>query len=114
MPLYNLIEYSDNYFKTSGSLWIYYRDGTIKNGTGFITDFPGDNNSDLFKYKQKPIGKTDDDNTLDFKMIVPLKHLSNFWRTPEMKLINCSIYLILTWFANFIMALQYCKSSSNM
>ena len=30
-------------------------------------------------------------------MMVPLKHLSNFWRTLEMPLINCEVSLILTW-----------------
>ena len=36
------------------------------------------------------------------KIIVPLKHLSNFWRTREMP--NCEIYLILTWSANYVIS----------
>ena len=88
MPMYNLIEYSDNYSKTSGSLWQYYKDD------------PNDNieNSESFKYKIKITGKTPNNgNTKDVEIIVPLKYLSNFWRTLEMPLINCEVNLILTW-----------------
>ena len=88
MPMYNLIEYSDNYSKTSGSLWQYYKDD------------PNDNiaNSESFKFKVKITGTTpNNDNTKDVKIIVPLKYLSNFWRTLEMPLINCEVNLILTW-----------------
>ena len=88
MPMYNLIEYSDNYSKTSGSLWQYYKDD------------PNDNiaNSESFKSKVKITGKTPNNgNTKDVEIIVPLKYLSNFWRTLEMPLINCEVNLILTW-----------------
>ena len=88
MPMYNLIEYSDNYSKTSGSLWQYYKDE------------PNDNiaDSESFKSKVKITGKTPaDGNTKDVEIIVPLKYLSNFWRSLEMSLINCEVYLILTW-----------------
>ena len=37
------------------------------------------------------------------EIVVPLKHLSNFWRTLDMPLINCEINLILTWFENFLL-----------
>ena len=86
--MYNLIEYSDNYAKTSGSLWQYYKDE------------PNDNlaDSESFKYKIKITGKTPDDgNEKDVEIMVPLKYLSNFWRTLEMPLINCEVSLILTW-----------------
>ena len=86
--MYNLIEYSDNYSKTSGSLWQYYKDD------------PNDNlaNSESFESKIKITGKTPlDDNTKDVEILVPLKYLSNFWRTLEMPLINCKVELILTW-----------------
>ena len=54
MPMYNLIEYSDNYSKTSGSSWHYYRDEPFLNADGTIGDFPTDNNSNaLFKFKKK-------------------------------------------------------------
>ena len=88
MPMYNLIEYSDNYSKTSGILSQYYKDD------------PNDNlaNSESFKSKVKIIGKTPNNrNTKDVEIIVPLKYLSNFWRTLEMPLINCEVNLILTW-----------------
>ena len=67
MPMYNLIEYSDNYAKTSGS----YRDG------------PNDNlaDSESFKSKIKITGKTPDNgNEKDVEIMVSLKYLSNFWR----------------------------------
>ena len=88
MPMYNLIEYSDNYSKTSGSLWQYYKDDPNDNIT----------QSESFKSKIKITGKTPAaGNTKDVEIIVPLKYLSNFWRTLEMPLINCEINLILTW-----------------
>ena len=68
------IEYSNNYFKTLGNLWQYYR------------DVPNDNiaNSKSFKFRMKIIGKTPaDGNTKDVKIAVPLKYLSNFWRSLE-------------------------------
>ena len=88
MPMYTLIEYSDNYAKTSGILWQYYRDE------------PNDNlaNSESFKFKVKITGKTPNaDNEKDVEIMVPLKCLSNFWRTLEIPLINCEVNLILTW-----------------
>ena len=84
MPMYNLIEYSDNYSKTSGSLWQYCKDE------------PSDNlaDSESFKSKVKITGKTPADrNTKNVEIIVPLKYLSNFWRTLEMPLINCEASL---------------------
>ena len=88
MSMYNLIEYSNNYSKTSGSLWQYYRDDPNNNIT----------QSESFKFKIKITGKTPAaGNTKDVEIAVPLKYLSNFWRTLEMLLINCEINLILTW-----------------
>ena len=87
MPMYNLIEYSENYSKTSGSLWRYYKDEPNDN----LTD------SELFKSKIKITGNTSaDGNTEDVEIIVPLKYLSNFWKTLEMLLINCEVNLIIT------------------
>ena len=74
MPMYNLIEYSDNYSKTSGSLWQYYKDE------------PNDNlaNSESFKSRVKIAGNNPaGGNTKDLKIIIPLKYLSNFWRTLD-------------------------------
>ena len=90
MPMYNLIEYSDNYAKTTGSLWQYFRDKPVDDDD--IED------SKSFKSKIKITGKTpNNNNEKDVEIMVPLKYLSNFWRTPEMPLINCEVNLILTW-----------------
>ena len=97
MPMYNLIEYSDNYSKTSGSLWHYYRDEPFLNANGAIADFPADNNNSAsFKFKTKTTGRTENDGTKNFKIRVLLKYLRNFWRTLGMPLINSEINLILT------------------
>ena len=73
--MYNLIEYSDNYSKRSGSLWQYYKDDPNDNIT----------QSESFKYKIKIIGKTPAaGNTKDVEMAVPFKYLNNFWRIFEM------------------------------
>ena len=54
MPIHNLIEYSDNYSKTSGILWQYYKDELVLDDNGAITNFPANNdNSASFKLKQK-------------------------------------------------------------
>ena len=88
MPMHNLIEYRDNYSKTSGSLWQYYKDDPSNN----LAD------SKSFKSKVKITGNTPaEDNTKEVEIIVPLKCLSKFWRTLEMPLINCEVNLILTW-----------------
>ena len=53
MPMYNLIEYSDAYSKTSGSLWQYYRDKPALNANGETIDFSANsNNNAIFKFKQ--------------------------------------------------------------
>ena len=101
MTMYNVIKYSHNYSKTSGSLWQYYRYEPFLDDDGAIADFPDDNNnSALFKFKTKIAGRIENNGTKDVKIMVPLKYLSNFWRTLEMPLINCKINLILIWSAN--------------
>ena len=103
MSMYNLIEYSDVYSKTSGSLWQYYRDEPALDNNGNIIDFPdGNNNSASFKFVQKITGQTGNGDTKDVEIMVPLKYLSNFWRTLEMPLINCEINLQLKWSRNCI------------
>ena len=97
MPMYNLIEYSDNYAKTTGSLWQYCKDIPALNANDEITDFTGGNTTDSFNFKAKVTGQTEDNGTKDVEIMVPLKYLSNFWRTLEMPLINCEVNLILTW-----------------
>ena len=98
MCMYNLIEYSDNYAKTTGSLWLYYKDIPARNNANnAIIIFSEDNITDSFKFKAKVTGQPGDDGTKDVEIMVPLKYLSNFWRTIEMPLINCEVSLILTW-----------------
>ena len=80
--MHNLIWYSDNYSKTSGSLWQYCKDES----NDIFTD------SESFKSKVKITGTTPaGGNTKDVKIIAPLRYLSNFWRTLEMPLINCEV-----------------------
>ena len=97
MSMYNLIEYSDNYVKTTGSLWQYCKDISAGNNNNEITEFTGDNTTDSFNFKAKITGRTGDDGTKNVEIMVPLKYLQNFWRTLEMPLINCEVNLILTW-----------------
>ena len=78
MPMYNLIEYSDAYSKTLGSLWQYYRDEPAVNNNGKIIDFTVDNNSASFKFKQQPTGKAGNGDTRDAEIVVLLKCLNNF------------------------------------
>ena len=68
--------------------------------TGSLDKFPG--NSAPFKFKQKLTGVTEANVTKNVEIMVPLKYLSKFWRTLEMQLINCEIYLILTWPVNCV------------
>ena len=101
--MYNLIEYSDNYSKMSGSLWQYCKEIPAINDNGAIVAFNGTNDTDSFNFKSKIIGETASNNNdgnivarVDVEIMVPLKYLSNFWRTLEMPLINCEIELIST------------------
>ena len=87
MPMYNLIEYSDTYSDTSGSLCGFKRDEVTNN-----TDVTNDNNAPSFKYKASIIDNTEANGTKNgVKIAVLLKYLSNFWRSLELPLINCKI-----------------------
>ena len=105
MPLYNLLEYSKNYRKTTGSLWNYYRDkpnSTIDDNNIAHSIL----NSESFDYKANFMknGVTHDNLTKnDVKTVVPLKHLSIFWRHLDIPLINCEVESILTWFKNSVL-----------
>ena len=107
--MYSLIEYSDSYLKTSGSLWQYCKDIPAVDNNNAIVNFAENNLTDLFNFKVKITGQTGDDGTKNVEIMVPLKYLSNFWSTLEMPLINCEISLILTWSTNcviFLLTLQ--------
>ena len=98
MPMYKLIEYSDNYAKTSRSLWQYCKDIPARNNNNNeIIIFAENNLTDSFNFKVKFTDQTGNNETKDVEIMVPLKYLSNFWRTLEMPLINCEVNLILTW-----------------
>ena len=114
-----MLEYSENYLKTSGSLWNYFRDE--------LTDETNDNNdlnknvinSKSFKYKTSITGSTYnvprritgvDGNPVyypnykqynrgikEVKVAVPLKHLGNFWNSLNIPLVNCEVSLNLSW-----------------
>ena len=74
MPMYNLIEYSDNYAKTTGSLWQYCKDIPVRNdNNNAIIIFAEDNLTDSFNFKVKFTGQTGDDGTKDVEIMVPLK-----------------------------------------
>ena len=107
MPMYNLLEYSTNYKKTSGSLWNYYRDEPSN---------PLYSNYESFKYKTSTqentynVGAGEegyDGNKVgknETEVVIPLKHLSNFLRSLNIPLINCEVELILTWSKNCVLA----------
>ena len=96
MAMYNLIEYSDNYQDSSATLYQYKRDeppADIANNLAI-------NNSSSFKYKVDLLGNPAVVNNVarrNVKVFVPLKYLSNFFRSLEMPLINCKIKLNLIW-----------------
>ena len=96
MPMYNLIEYSDNYQDSSATLYQYKRDEPPPH----LANNLATNTSSSFKYKIDLLGNPVIDNNvarLNVKIVVPLKYLSNFFRSLEMPLINCKIKLNSTW-----------------
>ena len=92
--MYNLIEHSDNYSKTSRSLYQFCR----FEPNNVITE------SESFKFKSKFLDNTKYAGIIYAKISVPLKCLSSFWRILEMPTINCEINLIVTWSANFVIS----------
>ena len=97
MPMYNLIEYSDNYQDSSATLYQYKRvEPPEANAVADLTV----NNSSSFKCKVSLLGNPVLDGNItkrSVKVVIPLKYLSNFFRSLEMPLINCKIKLNLTW-----------------
>ena len=109
MPMYNLIEYSDNYSDTSGSLWGFKRDDIVNN-----VNVTNDDNAPSFKYKASNIGNTENNGTKNgVKIAVPLKYLSNFWRSLEMPLINCKVELSLKWIENCVLTTAEIDANAN-
>ena len=100
VPMYSLTGYSNNYRKTTGSLWNYYKDEP----SNLLSS-----DSESFKYKTSITGNTYNVGVgeacydaikvgkNETEVVIPLKHLRNFWRTLNIPLINCEVELILTW-----------------
>ena len=102
MPMYNLLEYSKNYRKTTESLFNYYRDEPNSSVVGNINYSIKDAKS--FDYKTSIKGKLEGNYVEkdDIEIVVPLEYLSNFWRTLDILVINCEISLALTWSENCV------------
>ena len=98
MPMYNLFEYSISYSDTSGRLWQFKRNEIEGNVDLTVDANHIPNNSSSYKYKSNLTT-----NRNEVKIAVPLKYLSNFWRSLEMPLINCRVELSLTWDENCIL-----------
>ena len=91
MPMYNLLEYSDNYQNSTGRLYQFKRDEPPDDNADVA------NNTTSLVYKSKLIKGTDNHNVNNVKLVVPLKYVCNFFRSLEMALVNCKIDLELTW-----------------
>ena len=97
MPMYNLIEYSDNYQDSSANIYQHKRDDPPEGDP--IPNLAVDNSS-YFKYKVELLGDPVVANNIarrNVKVVVPLKYLSNFFRSLKMPLINFKIKLNLTF-----------------
>ena len=91
MPMHNLLEYSDNYQNSTGSLYQFKRDEPPDDNANI------GNNTTSLVHKSKLFEGTDNNNVNNVKLVVPLKYVSNFFRSLEMPLVNCKIDLELTW-----------------
>ena len=99
MPMYNLTEYSDNYSDTSGSSWGFKRDKVANNA-----DMTNDDNAPSFKYKANLMIDPETNGTKKgVKIAVPLKYLSDFWRSLEMPLIHYKVNISLKWIENGVL-----------
>ena len=118
MPMYNLLEYSKNYRKTTGSLYNYYRDEL--DDYADLNNYPNNNvvSSSLFQYKSELLGNTynvasimapatggarvanpiydaNRTGTKNVTLVISLKYLGNFWRALNIPLISCEVSLEL-------------------
>ena len=100
MPMYNLLEYNDSYTTTSGILWNYYIDEINDDANENVNNRIKNNNTvtgKSFKCNAKLVENTrNNNNILDAEVIVPLKYLSNFWKSLDLPLINCEIEIDLS------------------
>ena len=88
----DFIEYNKNYRKTTGSVLNYHK----YQPTDPITE------SKSYKFKTSIIRKTANNKNVSVEFSLPLKHLSNFWRTLNIPLINCEVSLTLAWYENVV------------
>ena len=102
MSMHNLIEYSDNYSKTSGSLWQYCKDIPAVDDNNAIVNFTENNLTDSFNFKVKMTGQNGNDGTKNVEIILTIAYLSVFWQNLELPLINSEVNLIITWSANCV------------
>ena len=112
--MYNLLKYSKNYRKTIGSLYNSYRDELTNDGNDNNFDNRNVVNSEAFKYKNKITGNTynveagaqdydvNKNGTQKIELAIPLKYLGNFWRTLNIPLISCEVFLELKWNKNCV------------
>ena len=117
MPMYNLLEYSKNYGKTSGSFFNYYRDEPKEHtiGVGNYAVNISIRNSKSFDYKAKIIGSlAAGELEKDVEIAIPLKYLDNFWRSLDTPLINCEITLILSWYKKCVLVGKALKVHSQV
>ena len=113
MNLYNLVEYSDNYEQTSGSLWQCKRDEQPLTAVGNTQNLTTDNSSS-FKYKSNLLkGLTTEDDGAgvnvyklfkNAQIIVLLKYLSSFFRSAEILFINTKLHIELNWTKNSVLS----------
>ena len=101
--MYNLIEYSDSCSEISGILFQHCRDVPAVNTYGAVNDFTeAIATTDSFSPTLKCTGQTDNNATKNVEIMVPLKYISNFWRTLEIALIICELILDLNWSENCV------------
>ena len=116
MLIYNLLEYSKNYRKTTGSLFNYYRDELTNEANDNNSPSKNVINSESFKYKTSILGSTYNIETTAegydrnkegkkyVEIAIPLKYLGNFWRNLDIPLINCEVSLTSSWYEKCVIA----------
>ena len=114
MPMYNLLEYSENYRKTIGLLYNYYRDELPNDGNDNNFDNRNVVNSEAFKYQNKITSNTynvdagaqgydvNKNGTQKIELAIPLKYLGNFWGALNIPLSSCEVFLELKWNKNCV------------
>ena len=91
--MYNVIQYSSNYFEAARNLWLYSND----EATNFNADLANTSNFKSFMYKANA---------------VPFEYLINFWRSLGIPLINCKVILKLKWTKHCVLSAA-CNDNAN-